>query len=126
MLEFIASIEKKYDLHIGNIFHAGDGNLHPLILYDERNRDQTARAIKAAKEIITRCIDMGGSITGEHGVGFEKSDLMPLIFSKDDLELMRRIKNLFNPSGCLNPKKVLPTGKMCGELRGGLARGGVG
>ena len=124
MLDFIGSIEKKYDLHIGNIFHAGDGNLHPLIMYDERNREQTACVSKAAKEIIMRCVEMGGSITGEHGVGFEKSDLMPLIFSEDDLELMSRIKNLFNPLGRLNPGKLLPTGKMCGELRGGTAGGG--
>jgi glycolate oxidase len=124
MLDFIGSIEKKYDLRIGNIFHAGDGNLHPLIMYDERNREQTARVSKAAREIIMRCVEMGGSITGEHGVGFEKSDLMPLIFSEDDLALMGRIKNLFNPLGRLNPGKLLPTGKMCGELRGGLTEGG--
>ena len=125
MLDFIGSLEKKYDLHIGNIFHAGDGNLHPLILYDERNREQTALVVKAAKEIIMRCVEMGGSITGEHGVGLEKSDLMPLIFSEVDLELMGRIKNLFNPQGRLNPGKLLPTGKMCGELRGGLLGGGA-
>jgi len=125
MLDFIGSLEKKYDLHIGNIFHAGDGNLHPLILYDERNREQVAHVMKVAQEIITRCVEMGGSITGEHGVGLEKSDLMPLIFSPDDLELMARIKDLFNPHGRLNPSKVLPTGKMCGELRAGLVAGGV-
>ena len=118
MLDFIASLEKKYDLHIGNIFHAGDGNLHPLIMYDERNREQTACVIKAAKEIIMRCVEMGGSITGEHGVGLEKSDLMPLIFSEDDLELMGRIKNLFNPQGRLNPGKLLPTGKCAGNCAG--------
>ncbi len=125
MLEFIGSLEKQYDLHIGNIFHAGDGNLHPLIMYDERNRDQIARVIKAAKDIITRCVEMGGSITGEHGVGLEKSDLMPLIFSATDLDLMGKIKDLFNPKGRLNPGKLLPTGKMCGELRGGLLPGGA-
>src|SRR5208282_6257078 len=108
----------------GNIFHAGDGNLHPLLMYDERDRAQTARVMKAAKEIILRCVEMGGSITGEHGVGLEKSDLMPLIFSAVDLELMGRIKSLFNPQGRLNPGKLLPTGKMCGELRGGLLAGG--
>src|SRR5208283_343497 len=108
MLDFIGAIEKKYDLRIGNIFHAGDGNLHPLIMYDERNREQTACVIKAAKEIITRCVEMGGSITGEHGVGLEKSDLMPLIFSDDDLALMGWIKKLFNPMGRLNPGKLLP------------------
>ena len=106
MLDFIGSLEKKYDLHIGNIFHAGDGNLHPLILYDERNREQTACVIKAAKEIITRCVEMGGSITGEHGVGLEKSDLMPLIFSEVDLELMGRIKNLFQSPGTLESRQA--------------------
>ena len=125
MLEFIGGIEKKYDLHIGNIFHAGDGNLHPLILYDARDRSQTARVLQAAREIILQCVAMGGSITGEHGVGLEKSDLMPLIFSADDLELMARTKRACNPLGRLNPGKVLPTGKMCGELRGGPIPGGV-
>jgi FAD/FMN-containing dehydrogenase len=94
-------------------------------MYDERDRQQVPRVIQAAKEIIMRCVEMGGSITGEHGVGLEKSDLMPLIFSADDLELMVRIRDLFNPQGRLNPGKVLPTGKMCGELRGGLAGGGI-
>jgi len=125
MLEFIGGIEKKYGLHIGNIFHAGDGNLHPLILYDARDAEQSARVLQAAKEIIGRCVEMGGSITGEHGVGFEKTDLMPLIFSDDDLDLMRRIKSLFNPQGRFNPGKLLPTGKMCGELRVERAAGGV-
>jgi glycolate oxidase len=125
MLEFIGGIEKKYELHIGNIFHAGDGNLHPLIMYDSRDAGQIARVHKAAKEIIGRCVEMGGSITGEHVVGLEKTDLMPLIFSDDDLGLMRRIKNLFNPHGRLNPGKLLPTGKMCGELRVERATGGV-
>ena len=125
MLEFIAGVEKKYGLHIGNIFHAGDGNLHPLIMYDARDREQTACVVKAAKEIITRCVEMGGSITGEHGVGLEKSNLMPLIFSETDMEFMDRIKKQFNPLGRLNPGKLLPTGKMCGELRGGLIDGGA-
>ena len=118
MLDFIGGIEKKYDLRIGNIFHAGDGNLHPLIMYDQRDRDQTARVAKAAKDIIMRCVEMGGSITGEHGVGFEKSDLMPLIFSEDDLELMSRIKKLFNPLGRLNPESCSPPGK-CAANSGG-------
>jgi glycolate oxidase len=125
MLEFIGSIESKYDLHIGNIFHAGDGNLHPLIMYDSRDADQSGRVLKAAREIIGRCVEMGGSITGEHGVGLEKVDFMPLIFTDDDLDLMRRIKNLFNPHGRLNPGKLLPTGKMCGELRVERATGGI-
>jgi len=125
MLEFIGSIEKKYGLRIGNIFHAGDGNLHPLIMYDSRHSEQSARVLEAAKEIMGRCVEMGGSITGEHGVGREKINLMPLIFSDDDLEMMRRIKSFFNPLGRLNPGKLLPTGKMCGELRVQAGAGGV-
>jgi glycolate oxidase len=73
--------------------------------------------LKAAEEILVKCAEMGGSITGEHGVGMEKRDMMPLIFSSDDLEMMQRLKSTLNPQGMLNPGKVLPTGKMCGELR---------
>ncbi len=117
MLEFIESVGQKYDLRIGNIFHAGDGNLHPLLMFDSRDKAQSQRVLKAAGEIMSKCAEMGGSITGEHGVGIEKNELMPLIFSSDDLDMMRKIKSVFNPSGAFNPGKVLPTGKMCGELR---------
>jgi glycolate dehydrogenase FAD-linked subunit len=117
MLEFIEAVAGKYDLRIGNIFHAGDGNLHPLLMFDARDQDQSQRVAKAAQEIITRCARLGGSITGEHGVGLEKNELMPLVFSEEDLEIQRQVKNLFNPAGLFNPGKVLPTGKMCGEIR---------
>ena len=117
MLEHIEGVGRKYDLRIGNIFHAGDGNLHPLLMFDARDRDQSRRVLKAAGEIISKCAEMGGSITGEHGVGIEKNELMPLIFSSDDLDMMWKVKSVFNPEGALNPGKVLPTGKMCGELR---------
>ncbi len=126
MLEYIAEVGRKYDLLIGNIFHAGDGNLHPLLMFDARDPDQGRRVLKAASEIISRCAEMGGSITGEHGVGIEKNELMPLIFSDDDLEMMRKIKSVFNPSGSFNPGKLLPTGKMCGELRVQVSTGGTG
>ena len=117
MLEHIESVGKKHELAIGNIFHAGDGNLHPLIFFDARDREQSQHVLKAAEEILVKCAEMGGSITGEHGVGMEKRDMMPLIFSSDDLEMMQRLKSTLNPQGMLNPGKVLPTGKMCGELR---------
>jgi glycolate oxidase len=117
MLEHIAEVGSKYGLVIGNIFHAGDGNLHPLLMFDNRDPEQSRRVLKAAEEILSKCAQMGGSITGEHGVGIEKNEMMPLIFSGDDLEMMRKLKSVFNPSGMLNPGKVLPTGKMCGELR---------
>ena len=117
MLEFIEEIGRRYNLRIGNIFHAGDGNLHPLLLFDARDKEQSGKVVKAAQEIIAKCVEMGGSITGEHGVGMEKNELMPLIFSADDLEMMSRMKNVFNPGGSFNPGKVFPSGKMCGELR---------
>ncbi len=117
MLEFIAGVAEKYKLQIGNIFHAGDGNLHPLLMFDARDEAQHQRVLKAAREIMAKCAEMGGSITGEHGVGIEKNELMPLIFSPDDLDAMRKVKSVFNPAGEFNPAKLLPSGKMCGELR---------
>jgi len=117
MLEFIGRVSDRYQLVVGNIFHAGDGNLHPLIMFDKRDPEQSRRTKEAAAEIIAQCAAMGGSITGEHGVGVEKNELMPLIFSSDDLEMMRKLKSAFNPTGMFNPGKLLPSGKMCGELR---------
>ncbi len=112
----IQEIGRKYSLTIGNIFHAGDGNLHPLILFDSRDPEQYRKVVQAGTEILSHCIAVGGSITGEHGVGIEKRDIMPLLFSDDDLEMMQRIKDVFNPTGMLNPLKVLPTSKTCMEV----------
>jgi glycolate oxidase len=116
-LRRIDEIGKRNGFQIGNIFHAGDGNLHPIILFDARDQEQFHRAVATADEIIKFCIEMGGSITGEHGVGMEKDRLMPLLFSKSDLGLMRRVRDAFNTSGLLNPGKILPSGKGCGEVR---------
>jgi glycolate dehydrogenase FAD-linked subunit len=116
-LRRINEIGTKYGFEIGNIFHAGDGNLHPIILFDAREEEQFRRAVATADEIICFCIEMGGSITGEHGVGMEKDRLMPLLFSEDDLNLMRRVRDAFNPAGLLNPGKIFPTAKGCGEIR---------
>jgi glycolate oxidase len=116
-LRRIGEIAKKYDLQIGNIFHAGDGNLHPLILFDERDRAQFERVVAAGGEIMRHCVAVGGALTGEHGIGMEKNELMSLIFSPDDLALMARVRAAFNPAGRLNPGKVLPLGKGCGEIR---------
>ena len=117
MLDYIGEVEQRFGQRVGNIFHAGDGNLHPLILFDARDPEQRERVVRAAEAIIRKCTELGGSITGEHGVGIEKNELMPLIFSEEDLALMRRLKSVFNPQGLLNPGKLLPSGKMCGELR---------
>jgi len=116
-LRRITEIGKKNGFEIGNIFHAGDGNLHPIILFDARNEDEFRRVVATASEVIEYCIEMGGAITGEHGVGMEKDHLMPLLFSENELELMRRVRDAFNPSGRLNPGKIFPTGKGCGETR---------
>lgn len=103
--------------HIGNIFHAGDGNLHPIILFDARDGTQFERAVRTAEEILRYCVELGGTLTGEHGVGMEKNELMPLLFSPADLELMRRVRDAFNPDDSLNPGKIFPAGKGCGEIR---------
>jgi glycolate oxidase len=115
-LRRITEIGEKYGFPIGNIFHAGDGNLHPLILFDARDESQLKRVIAASDEIIQFCVEMGGSITGEHGVGMEKDRLMPLLFSEADLELMRNVRAAFNPDELLNPDKIFPNKKGCGEI----------
>jgi glycolate dehydrogenase FAD-linked subunit len=116
-LREIERIGKENGFEIGNIFHAGDGNLHPIILFDARDAKQFERAVSTADAIIRFCIEMGGTITGEHGVGMEKDRLMPLLFSEADLALMRRVRDAFNAAGLLNPGKIFPTGKGCGEVR---------
>src|SRR5436305_2809932 len=114
-LRRIEEIGKKYSLTIGNIFHAGDGNLHPLILFDNRDAEQTQRTLDAGREILEFCIAVGGSITGEHGVGMEKQDLMCSLFSDSELEVMKRLRKCFNPDSLLNPQKLLPSVRTCRE-----------
>ncbi len=124
MLAYIEEVGRTYDLRIGNMFHAGDGNLHPLLMFDSRDPNQFERVRKAAEAILRKCVEMGGTITGEHGVGTEKRDLMPLVFPPDDLELMGKLKSVFDPEGYLNPGKLLPARSMCGELRVRVSQGG--
>jgi glycolate oxidase len=116
-LQQIREIGKKYGFEIGNIFHAGDGNLHPIVLYDPRDAKAFEKAIAASEEIIRYCVELGGALTGEHGVGMEKNELMTLIFSEADFDLMRRVHDAFNPDSSLNPGKVFPLSKGCGEIR---------
>jgi glycolate oxidase len=118
----IERISKKYGLIIGNVFHAGDGNLHPLILFDSRDPVQTENSRKAAKEIMACCLKFGGSITGEHGVGLEKMGLMTAMFTEDDLEVMVRLRNAFNPDSILNPQKMIPDLHFCREITGPLPK----
>jgi len=116
-LQRIQEIGKKYGFHVGNIFHAGDGNLHPIVLYDPRNPGQFDNAIAASAEIIRACVEMGGALTGEHGVGMEKNELMSVLFTDADFALMRRVHDEFNPDSSLNPGKIFPLSKGCGEIR---------
>jgi len=116
-LRVIGEVGRKYGLTISNIFHAGDGNMHPIILFDARKPGDLEKARAAGAEILEYCISVGGSITGEHGVGMEKSELMERQFSSETLDMMRGFKQLFDPENRFNPGKVLPTGKGCLEIR---------
>jgi glycolate oxidase len=115
----IDALSLKYGLRVANVFHAGDGNLHPLILYDDRVEGEVQKAEAMGAEIMARCIAVGGSITGEHGVGLEKRDFMPLMYSAADLEAMAKVKRVWNPDGLLNPGKIFPTSKSCVEVGAG-------
>jgi len=111
----VNEIVAAHGLRVGNVFHAGDGNLHPNILYDPRKPGEEARVVAAGAEIMKVCAEVGGSISGEHGIGLEKADFMPFIFSAADLALMQRLKDAFNPRSLCNPGKVFPTRKSCVE-----------
>jgi glycolate oxidase len=114
VLSKVLETGEKYGLLIGNVFHAGDGNLHPLILFDERDEDQMQRVLKATSEILKICADAGGTISGEHGIGIEKLKEMSFVFSENDLNVMRQVKKAFDPDGILNPGKVVPeSGERC-------------
>ena len=116
VLNRVNQIVETHGLRVGNVFHAGDGNLHPNILYDPRTPGEEARVVAAGAEIMKVCAEVGGSISGEHGIGLEKADFMPFIFSAADLEFMRRLKDAFNPGGLCNPGKIFPTKKSCVEV----------
>jgi glycolate oxidase len=118
VLRRIRELEIRSGLRIGNVFHAGDGNLHPLVCYDEAVPGQGDLAEEVASEILTFCIDAGGSITGEHGVGADKACQMPKMFGPTDLETMMLVRSAFDPQGLCNPGKVFPTPRLCGEVPG--------
>ncbi len=114
----IAVIGQKYNLTIANVYHAGDGNLHPCMLYHKDNEDEVKRVVQAGKEILELCVRLGGTLSGEHGIGIEKILEMPSVFSEDDLESMRWVKQSFDPENICNPGKVIPAPKSCGESGG--------
>jgi glycolate oxidase len=114
ILRRITEISSKYGVRIVNVFHAGDGNIHPILLFDERDAEQVAQVLRASDEILEECIACGGSVTGEHGIGVEKISLMNKLFTADDLAAMTRLRVAFNPTGRLSPAKMLPTAGACG------------
>ena len=116
-LRYIAKVAEKHGVRISNIFHAGDGNMHPIILFDIHKPGDLAKAKAAGEDILDYCISVGGSITGEHGVGMEKKEMMARQFTPETLDMIGRFKRLFDPENRLNPGKVLPTGKGCLEIR---------
>lgn len=118
VLRRIEALSEEYGLRVGNVFHAGDGNLHPLVLYDGAVDGQAAQAQKLAEAILVACIEAGGSLTGEHGIGVDKACSMPLLFDEDDLAVMQRFRAAFDPRGLCNPGKVFPTPRLCGEVPG--------
>jgi glycolate oxidase len=115
ILREIRRIGEKHQIGICNVFHAGDGNIHPILLFDERDAGQVKRVLAASREILEECVRVGGSVTGEHGIGVEKIDFMPRLFSPEDLAMMVRLREAFNREGRCSPRKMLPTAGACIE-----------
>ena len=118
VLRLIDELSAEYGMTVANVFHAGDGNLHPLVCYDGRLEGEAERAEELAGRIVKACVDAGGSITGEHGVGVDKKRYMPSMFSEPDLDAFQRLRCSFDPAGLANPGKVMPTPRLCGEVPG--------
>ncbi len=116
VLRSLEGLGRKHGFTVYNVFHAGDGNIHPLIAYDGRDADQVRRVVAMGEEILRLCVSVGGALSGEHGIGVEKKDFMPLLFTEDDLRRMADVKAVFNPTLLLNPRKVFPT-HPCVEVR---------
>ena len=122
VLRRIEELSSSFGLGVANVFHAGDGNLHPLVCYDGRREGEARRAAELAELILRACVDAGGSITGEHGVGLDKKGFMPLVFDEPDLDAFQRLRCAFDPDGLVNPGKVMPTPRLCGEVPGPYRR----
>ena len=121
VLTKITDISDKFGLPIANLLHAGDGNLHPSVLFDERKPDETRRALEAGGEILRLCVESGGVLSGEHGIGLEKQEYMPLMFTDDDMEAMARLLPAFGTGSRLNPGKIFPTGSAQAQVRHSIA-----
>ena len=112
-LHRIQQIAQKYRLRIANVFHAGDGNLHPLVLYNEKDADELQRVLQAGEDILRTCVDLGGVLSGEHGIGLEKKNCMSWLFNDDDLDVMLSVRQVFNPHELCNPGKIIPLRGRC-------------
>ena len=117
IMKRISEISERHRIRIANVFHAGDGNIHPILLFDDRDPDQVRRVLEASHEILEECVRMGGSVTGEHGIGVEKISFMSKLFTPEDLEMMTRVRVVFNPDGRCSPEKMLPSGAGCIEKK---------
>jgi len=126
ILQFNVEAGERHGLRIGHLCHAGDGNIHPTIFYDPDDENQVKAAADTSREILQKCIDLGGALSGEHGIGTEKLNAFKFMFSDDDEAQMLSVRSAFNPSGLLNPSKIFPTGARCGEskIRKTVAGGG--
>jgi len=116
MIHTVERIAYEYKLTMANVFHAGDGNLHPLICYDKRDRKQVEAVIESGSEILRTAVELGGTVSGEHGIGYEKRDAMTAIYTTDDLAAMARLREVFNPKRVFNPEKIFPAGVRCPEV----------
>ena len=125
ILRFILESATRHGIRIANVFHAGDGNIHPILLFDERDADQVRRVMASSHEILDECIRLGGSVTGEHGIGVEKIDFMSKLFTPDDLAMMVRLRTAFNPDNRCSPAKMLPTAGACIEATSAGRRAAV-
>jgi glycolate oxidase len=122
VLRRVDDLSERFGLGVANVFHAGDGNLHPLVCFDGRNEGEAERAEELAGEILSACVEVGGSITGEHGVGIDKKRYMPKMFSEADLDAFQRLRCAWDPRQLANPGKVMPTPRLCGEVPGEYRR----
>jgi len=116
VMNAIDAISAEYQIPVGNVFHAGDGNLHPLLIFDRRDKRQVSAVVEAGTAILRTCVDMGGTISGEHGIGYEKRETLSMVFSTDDLATMGRVRDVFDPTRIFNPDKIFPSGAVCGEV----------
>ncbi|MBV9439610.1 MAG: hypothetical protein JOZ24_06435 [Candidatus Eremiobacteraeota bacterium] len=112
----IEAIARDHRIPVGNVFHAGDGNLHPLLIFDRRDRREVQAVVDAGTQILKTCIAMGGTISGEHGIGYEKRESLSLVFTPQDLAAMTRVRDAFDPVRAFNPDKIFPSGAVCGEV----------